>query len=143
MKSLVLGALALSMISTFSLAKNIYADIQVSNLESSNDFIWERKNKNAPRYPIELARSGLRGCAILSFDIFESGSTENVEVISSVPKGHLGKHARKMLKKWKWIPVSAITESEKRTIRLDFCIGGESTEQSQEACIAQTKLYCG
>lgn len=49
-----------------------------------------------------------------------------------------------MLKKWKWVPAKTVAESvpEKRTLRLDFCIGGESTDQSQKACKQQTQLAC-
>ncbi len=142
---LVLTSLALLFVSTSSIAKNIYGDVQVTDIEPENNFIWKRANKNTPKYPIELARSGIRGCAILSFNISDSGKTENVEIINSLPSKHLGKYSRKMLKKWKWVPVLAGTEisPEKRTLRLDFCIGGESTEQSQKACKQQTQLACG
>ncbi|WP_081428722.1 hypothetical protein [Colwellia psychrerythraea] len=34
---------------------------------------------------MELARTGIRGCAILSFDISDLGKTENVEIINSIP----------------------------------------------------------
>jgi protein TonB len=149
MKNLTLLALTLAFvaISTSSLAKNkrFYADVQVSNIDPTSGYVWKRENQNTPRYPIELARSGIKGCAILSFDISESGKTENVEIINSVPKKHLGKYSRKMLRKWKWVSASTMTESvpEKRTLRLDFCMGGESTEQSQQACKQQTQLTCG
>ncbi|WNC68803.1 energy transducer TonB [Thalassotalea nanhaiensis] len=146
MKNLTLVAFVLVTLSTGSLAKNkhFYADVQVTDISPTSDFIWKRANQNTPKYPIELARSGIRGCAVLSFDISESGETENVEIISSVPKKHLGKYSRKMLKKWKWVPVSAVEfTSEKRTLRLDFCMGEESTEQSQQACKQQTQLACG
>jgi TonB family protein len=129
-----------------ALAKNktFYADVQVTDVAPTSDFIWKRANQNTPKYPIELARSGIKGCAVLSFNISESGKTENVEIIDSVPKKHIGKYSRKMLKKWRWVPATTVAESvpEKRTLRLDFCIGGESTEQSQIACKQQTKLTC-
>mgnify|MGYP000374418433 CR=1 FL=1 len=129
-----------------ALAKNktFYADVQVTDIAPTSDFIWERENQNTPKYPIELARSGIRGCAVLSFNISDSGKTENVEIINSLPKKHLGKYSRKMLKKWKWVPASTVSEttSEKRTLRLDFCMGGESTDQAQKACKKQTKLAC-
>lgn len=50
-----------------------------------------------------------------------------------------------MLKKWKWIPASTIADPapEKRALRFDFCMGGESTEQAQSACKQQAKLICG
>jgi len=128
-----------------ALAKTFYADVQVTDVAQTSDFIWQRANQNTPKYPIELARSGIKGCAVLSFNISESGRTENVVIIDSVPKKHLGKYSRKMLKKWKWVPAPTVTESvpEKRTIRLDFCMEGESTEQSQIACKQQTKLVWG
>ncbi|MBA6293790.1 energy transducer TonB [Colwellia sp. MB3u-70] len=142
---LVLTSLAFLTVSTSSIAKNIYGDVQVTDIEPANNFIWERANKNTPKYPIELARSGIRGCAVLSLNISDSGKTENVEIINSLPSKHLGKYSRKMLKKWKWVPVLTGSDisPEKRTLRLDFCMGGESTEQSQKACIQQTQLACG
>lgn len=142
---LALTAFALISVSISSVAENIYADVQVTDVNSTSDFIWERENQNSPKYPIELARSGIKGCAVLSFNISKSGITQNVEIINSIPKKHLGKYSRKMLKKWKWVPSSTASESapEKRTLRLDFCIGGESTEQSQIACKQQTQVACG
>ena len=146
MKILKIIPFVLVVISVSSLAKNntLYADVQVTDVNPTSGFIWERANQNTPKYPIELARSGIKGCAVLSFDISESGKTENVEIINSVPKKHLGKYSRKMLKKWKWAPASTVVETalEKRTLRLDFCMGGESTEQSQQACKQQTQLAC-
>ena len=146
MKILTLIPLVLAVASANALAKNktFYADVQVTDIAPTSDFIWERANQNTPKYPIELARPGIRGCAVLSFNISESGKTENVEIINSLPKKHLGKYSRKMLKKWKWVPASTVAEttSEKRTLRLDFCMGGESTEQAQKACKQQTKLAC-
>jgi TonB family protein len=141
---IVLTALTLISISTSSLAKNIYADVQVTNIDPKNNFIWERANKKTPKYPIELARSGVKGCTVLSFNITKSGKTENVEVITSIPQKNLGKYSRKLLKKWKWIPMSNTVDigSEKRTLRLDFCMGGESTELSQKNCKKQTQLAC-
>ncbi len=136
---------AVTTATTVAKSKTFYADIQVTDIEPTRDFIWERANQNTPKYPIELARSGIRGCAVLSFNISDSGKTENVEVINSLPKKYLGKYSRKMLKKWKWVPAETVAETapEKRTLRLDFCMGGESVEQAQKACKQQAKLTCG
>ncbi|MCJ8294632.1 MAG: energy transducer TonB [Colwellia sp.] len=139
-----LTAFALMSISTSCGAKKVYADVQVTDINPTSNFIWERANKKTPKYPIELARSGVRGCAVLSFNISDSGNTENIEIINSVPKKHIGKYSRKMLKKWKWIPTSTLVNlaPEKITLRLDFCMGGESTELSQKTCKQQKKLAC-
>jgi len=101
-------------------------------------------NQNTPRYPIELARNGIEGCALLSFDINESGKTKNVELIRSTPKKKLGKQAKKLLKKWKWQPFDnqVIKSVQRRVIRLDFCMGGESIEQAQQLCRQQAQLDC-
>jgi protein TonB len=142
---LALTAFVLMSVSISSVAKNIYADVQVTDVKPTSDFSWKRANQNTPKYPIELARSGIKGCAVLSFNISKSGKTENVEIINSVPKKHVGKYSRKMLRKWKWVPAKTVSEttSEKRTLRLDFCMGGESTEQAEKVCKQQTKLACG
>lgn len=121
----------------------IYADIQVTNLEPTQNFIWTRENQNTPAYPIGLARPGLQGCAILSFDISDSGNIENIEVLHAIPNNKLGKHSLKMIKKWKWIPTTAEATSEQRIIRLDFCLGGESLEEAQNICKKRTELACG
>ena len=122
-----------------------YGDIQVTDLTPANDFVWERSNKNTPKYPLALARSGLTGCAILSFNISASGKTENIEVINSIPKKILGKESRKLLKNWKWIPTSntATKALEKRTMRFDYCMGGESLELAEKSCKQKAKLACG
>ncbi|MDG1122533.1 MAG: TonB family protein [Glaciecola sp.] len=122
-----------------------YADVQVTNLTPSNDFVWERSNKNTPKYPLALARSGLSGCAILSFNISASGETENIQIINSIPKKSLGKQSRKMLKNWEWTHTSntATSAPEKRTLRFDYCMGGESIELAEKSCKQQAKLACG
>ncbi|MBU2893158.1 energy transducer TonB [Colwellia sp. D2M02] len=144
MKILILPFILLALVPAIALAKTFYADVQVTELSPSGDSIWQRVNQNTPKYPIELARSGIRGCAILSFTISDSGKTEGIEIVKSVPKWQLGKHSRKMLKKWMWDPVSSSVEkvAENKTLRLDFCMGGESIEQAQKACIQQTKIAC-
>ncbi|MCU8091666.1 energy transducer TonB [Shewanella sp. SM20] len=147
MKCSILSALVIFAVSNYSFAKshNVYADVQVTDIKPTSGFIWERENKSAPQYPMELARSGIAGCAVMSFDISESGKAENIEVVKSVPQKSLGKYSSQILKKWNWVPTAAtnVMTSERRTIRLDFCIGNESTEQSQNACKQQTQLVCG
>ena len=95
--------------------KTRYSDSSYTNLHLT--FLLQRSTatQNTPKYPIELARSGIKGCAVLSFNISESGKTENVEIIDSVPKKHIGKYSRKMLKKWRWVPATTVAESDSQT----------------------------
>ena len=153
----MLFAIALVTLSNSSFANKYYADVHVTDMSPQADVIWVRENQHTPKYPIELARAGIRGCAVLSFTISPSGDTTKVEIINAMPTRELGKQSRKMLKKWQWIPApaasdiaqSSITQSKKtelsteqRTLRLDFCMGGQSTEQSQKLCQQQAKIPC-
>ncbi|WP_428847801.1 energy transducer TonB [Shewanella abyssi] len=114
-------------------------------MEPKSDFLWQSTNRTPPQYPMEMARTSLAGCAILSFNISDSGTTENVQVIKSVPNKDLGKHSRYMVKKWRWDAANNDSNpaSEKRTLRMDYCIGGESAEESLQLCKQQTQLACG
>lgn len=146
MRYLLLIALAMMTISTTSFArsKNVYGEVLVTNISPADNALWKREKTAPPHYPMELAREGLQGCTVLSFDISESGKAKNIEAIQSVPHRSLGKYSRKMLKKWKWIPVSTAGEAktEKRTLRLDFCIDDQSSEQTLQMCQQRTQLAC-
>lgn len=61
--------LMLSPVSFLAKSAIIYADIQVTDIAPTKDFIWQRKNKNTPLYPIDFASSKTQGCAVLSFDL--------------------------------------------------------------------------
>ncbi len=143
--------LVLSPVSFLANSTNIYADIQVTDIAPTKDFIWQRKNPQTPLYPIDFASSGTQGCAVLSFDISPAGKTENVEILHSVPNRRVGIYSRKMLKKWQWVPVAPAGSlaapavqpaEEKRTLRLDFCMGGESVAQAEQACKQRVQLAC-
>lgn len=136
--------LLFSPVSFLANSTNIYADIQVTDIAPAKDFIWQRKNPQTPLYPIDFASSGTQGCAVLSFDISPAGKTENVEILHSVPNRRVGIYSRKMLKKWQWVPAAPAVQpaEEKRTLRLDFCMGGESVSQAEQACKQRVQLAC-
>jgi TonB family protein len=146
MKFLTIIPLTFAFASGCAFAKTvtIFADVQVTDITEKRDLVWERKNQQTPTYPAELASSGIQGCAVLSFDISESGYTENVEIINSVPNKHIGKYTRKMLKKWRWVPVDpqVTAVAEKRTLRFDLCLGGDAITEAAQACKRQTELAC-
>lgn len=146
MRYILLVALAMMTISTTSFARTnkVYGKVLVTDISPADNALWKRENTAPPLYPIELARSGLQGCTVLSFDISESGKAKNIEAIQSVPHRSLGKYSRKMLKKWKWTPVATAGEAktEQRTLRLDFCMGDQSSEQTLQRCQQQTQLAC-
>ncbi|MCG9731828.1 energy transducer TonB [Shewanella sp. Isolate13] len=146
MKILLLFVVVLLATPQISEAKtrNVYGEVVVTDVEANSATHWQRERQEQPVYPIELARGGVQGCSIVSFDISAGGDTENVEVISSVPNKHLGKYTKKIVKKWNWQSVNdeVITSLEKRTFRIDYCLGGESAAATAAQCKAQVLLNC-
>lgn len=139
-----LGGLALMVLSPLSMAKMYYADVQISHLKPSKEqVIWIRENPNTPKYPLTLAKAGVRGCAVYSFDITRNGDIENIELMSAIPDKTLSKEAKKLLQSWYWqVANNQQAALEHKVIRLDFCVGGDTIEQVQQHCIAQSQLTC-
>ncbi|MGS0675826.1 energy transducer TonB [Shewanella sp. 30m-9] len=123
----------------------IYGEVLQTEISMDTPKTWHREEVNAPNYPIEFARARVQGCTVLSFDITENGTTENVEVVSSIPNKHLGKYSKKLIKRWRWqqIEPQQTAIAEKRVLRFDYCLGVESAEDSAAQCQRQVKLNCG
>lgn len=139
-----LGGLALMVLSPLSMAKTYYADVQVSHLQPAKDqAVWIRENLATPKYPLALAKAGVRGCAVYSFDIAQDGDIENIELVSAIPNKALPTETKKLLKSWRWqVANNQQAVLEHKVIRLDFCMGGDTIEQAQQQCIAQSRLAC-
>lgn len=123
---------------------NIFGNVFVTDMTAQKNPLWHSDNKAQPIYPFEMVRSNIRGCAVLVFNVSESGVTENVEIISSVPSRYLGKFSKKIVKKWNWTKASddRPASDEKHTVRLDFCLSTESDEHSKAFCQQQQQLNC-
>lgn len=57
-----------------------------------------------PSYPEKAAQENIEGFVVLSFDITETGATDNVKVVRSVPAGVFDKSAKVALKQWEYKP---------------------------------------
>ena len=127
----------------------VYAEVLLTDIVNDTSKAWYREELNGSNslveYPIELARDNLRGCTILSLDITEDGTTENVEVVSSIPNKQLGKYSKKLVKRWRWQQIESQkgVKAESRVLRFDYCLGIESAEQTLAQCQRQTTLNCG
>lgn len=137
--------LLLVLVPQISQAKNIYAEVLLTDVEPTTQKLWHREGNKPHSYPVAFAQAKLQGCSILSFDISEEGYTENIEVISSVPNRHLGKYSRKEIKRWRWqqIDTGLQGKAEKRVLRVDYCLTDVSAEQTLEQCQQQAQLKCG
>ena len=126
----------------------IHADVQVTHLEPETSALaWQRVNLHTPKYPIELAQAGVRGCGVFKVQVDSKGNTESVELINAVPKKGLAKSARKLIKRWKWQPntgkgAAQPDPEQPMLIRLDFCMGGESAEEATARCRVQAQYNC-
>ncbi|GFD77651.1 hypothetical protein KUL118_05130 [Tenacibaculum sp. KUL118] len=57
-----------------------------------------------PIYPEKAAQDNVEGFVVLSFDITETGATDNVTVVKSQPKGMFDKSAKVALEQWEYKP---------------------------------------
>ncbi len=57
-----------------------------------------------PQYPRKAAMQGLEGHVVLSFEVTESGTVDNVEVVGSKPRRVFDMSAKRAVLKWKYKP---------------------------------------
>lgn len=128
----------------FQADANTYADVQLSLLQPATaDAIWSREKQVTPMYPIELAQQGIAGCGVFNVTINEHGKTTDVSLVNSVPAKVIARPAIKVIKKWQWVNNSSVANApEQKLIRLDFCIGGSTTEEAEARCKVQAALPC-
>jgi len=121
-----------------------HADVKLTHIKPEKaDAQWIRTKQFTPRYPMKLAMNGIAGCGVFKVTVDENGKTDNVELISSVPKKVIYKPARKVIKSWEWQNISGKPNSaEDKLIRLDFCMGGKTEAEAKARCAEQTKLAC-
>ncbi len=133
-----------------------YADVLFSHLTpKAKAAPWLRMNQHTPKYPLELAQNGIRGCAVFQVKVDAEGKTDVVELVSAVPKKGLHRSAIKLLKSWKWqlnsdvvttgtdlATSEAAISDQPMLVRLDFCMGGQSLEEAAARCQAQAQYAC-
>ena len=79
-----------------------------------------------PKYPIQAARDGREGWAILSFVINEDGKVEDVIVKESSGSKDITKASIKSVKKWRYKPAMENGKAIQQcvnTVQLDFRMG--------------------
>ena len=58
-----------------------------------------RKNYFRPEFPMDQARKGNSGFAVMDFQIDDSGKANNIEIIASAPESAFSNHSASALKK--------------------------------------------
>tara|TARA_R110002012_G_scaffold309151_1_gene515999 strand:- start:120 stop:563 length:444 start_codon:yes stop_codon:yes gene_type:complete len=127
-----------------NVSANNFADVKLTHIKpGKSDAQWIRTKQFSPMYPMDLAMKGIAGCGIFKVIVDENGKTDNVELISSIPKKVIYKPAKKVIKKWKWQNISGHPNAtEEKLIRLDFCMGGKTEAEAKVRCAEQAKLKC-
>lgn len=131
-------------LSTGSLAAVNHASVELTHLKPTiAETTWLREKQFMPRYPIELARKGIAGCGVFKVIVEESGLTESIELISSVPKKVIAKPVTKVIQDWEWtLAKSKSPTREEKLLRLDFCMGGSTEAESISKCKKQASMAC-
>ncbi|WP_334056929.1 M56 family metallopeptidase [Alteromonas sp. S005] len=81
-----------------------------------------------PIYPEKAAKNDLEGFVVLSFDITETGTTDNVKVVESQPAGVFDKSAKVALKQWEYKPRIQGGKGVRQTgllVQLDYQLGSQ------------------
>ena len=127
-----------------NVSANNFADVKLTHIKpEKSEAQWIRAKQFSPMYPMELAMKGIAGCGIFKLTVDENGKTDNVELVSSIPRKVIYKPAKKVIKKWKWQNISGQPNAtEEKLIRLDFCMGGETEAEAKARCAEQAKLEC-
>ena len=76
-----------------------------------------------PAYPEKAAQDNVEGFVVLSFDITETGATDNVTVVKSKPAGVFDKSAKVALEQWEYKPRIQGGKGVKQTgllVQLDY-----------------------
>ena len=138
--------LALAASASIEAKEVIHADVKVHYLVSQDgEQLWQPLDTiNTPRYPIELARNGIAGCAVVGFDISPEGKPKNIEVIARQPQRHareLRKATREYIRNWQ-LPSRESSEDLPMALRFDYCIGGKNDEQAQALCAKAITKPC-
>ncbi|WP_372871638.1 energy transducer TonB [Shewanella sp.] len=136
--------LPLCFLSTGALAASNYASVELTHLEpTKTESTWLREKQFMPRYPVELAMKGIAGCGIFKVIVDERGSTESIDLISSVPEKVIFKPVTKVIKDWDWMLADGKSPiREEKLLRLDFCMGGSTEEESISMCKQQAATEC-
>ena len=131
-------------LSTGVLAAGNYASVELTHLNPTfAESTWLREKQFMPRYPVELAMKGIAGCGIFKVIVDESGSTESIDLISSVPKKVISRPVTKVIKDWDWTLADGKPPiREEKLLRLDFCMGGSTEEESISKCKQQATMAC-
>jgi TonB family protein len=88
---------------------------------------WPTK-RIEPNYPEKAIEENIEGYVVLEFDITETGTTDNIQVVQSSPKGVFDKNALAAFKQWEYKPAIKNGKGVRQQgllVQLDFKLAPE------------------
>lgn len=85
----------------------------------------------SPHYPQEAINSNTEGFVVLSFDITETGATDNISIVNASPKGTFDESAVDALQQWQYKPRIQGGKALRQTgllVQLDYKLGPDSLQ---------------
>ena len=113
---------------SIALSSTLLASVAFANLTETahsidKPFMATPVIRIEPKYPVEAARDNQGGSVILQFDITKNGSTDNIQVIESLPQQVFDKNAITALKQWTYKPRIQGGQAQRQSglkVQLDF-----------------------
>lgn len=94
---------------------------------------WQSVYKAAPIYPRKAAERGVRGCAVFSYTISDTGKAKDIQLVRGIKERTFAKSARKALQKYRWEATDI--NKEKQAVITEATISF-STDGERFACDA-------
>ncbi len=145
MKLLIVLALLLTPCAVNAAKRNVqFADVRLTHLEpKSSDATWVREDQTSPLYPVAYAKRGVSACGIFNVVVNAQGKTESVELIKGVPENLIYRPSRAIMRDWKWVTQPGkVAKQEQKTLRLDYCLAGNSIGEAQIICAIRAQEEC-
>ncbi|WP_339721798.1 M56 family metallopeptidase [uncultured Paraglaciecola sp.] len=113
---------------SIALSSTLLAGVALANLAETSHSIEtsdmaEPVIRIEPKYPVKAAQNKQEGSVILQFDIAKDGSTDNIQVIESVPQQVFDKVSVTALKQWTYKPRIQGGQAQRQTgltVQLDY-----------------------
>ena len=125
----LIAAAALS-IATLFMANTVLANAPQAEMKKASAKIneaWPTK-RIEPNYPEKAIEENIEGYVVLEFDITETGTTDNIQVVQSSPKGVFDKNALAAFKQWEYKPAIKNGKGVRQQgllVQLDFKLAPE------------------
>ena len=122
--SKIVAIVALTIATLFT-ANTVLANAPQAEMKKASAKINEAypTKRIEPIYPDKAIKENLEGFVVLKFDITETGSTDNIKIVKSSPKGIFEKNAIAAFKQWQYKPAIKNGKAMKQKgllVQLDF-----------------------